>query len=79
MPGADVATWLARHGVHTTVSTTRAHDVDAGNQILSRAADEDTDLIVMGGYGHSRAFEFIMGGATRTVLNAMTVPVLFAH
>ena len=35
--------------------------------------------IVMGGYGHSRAFEFVMGGATRTVLNAMTVPVLFAH
>jgi nucleotide-binding universal stress UspA family protein len=79
LPGADVATWLARHGCRPTVSTTRAHEVDAGNQILSRAADENTDLIVMGGYGHSRAFEFVMGGATRTVLNAMTVPVLFAH
>jgi nucleotide-binding universal stress UspA family protein len=79
LPGADVATWLARHGVKATVSTTRAHDVDAGNQILSRAADESNDLIVMGGYGHSRAFEFVMGGATRTVLTAMTVPVLFAH
>jgi len=79
LPGADVATWLSRHGVKATVSTTRAHDVDAGNQILSRAADENTDLIVMGGYGHSRAFEFVMGGATRTVLQAMTVPVLFAH
>ncbi|MFZ9408466.1 MAG: universal stress protein [Burkholderiaceae bacterium] len=79
LPGADIATWLARHQVKTTVSTTRAHDVDAGNQILSRAADENSDLIVMGGYGHSRAFEFVMGGATRTVLSAMTVPVLFAH
>lgn len=79
LPGADVATWLARHGVRPTVSTTRAHEVDAGNQILSRAADENVDLIVMGGYGHSRAFEFVMGGATRTVLNTMTVPVLFAH
>jgi nucleotide-binding universal stress UspA family protein len=79
LPGADVATWLARHGVRPTVSTTRAHEVDAGNQLLSRAADDAVDLIVMGGYGHSRAFEFVMGGATRTVLSAMTVPVLFAH
>lgn len=79
LPGADVATWLSRHGVKATTSTTRAHDVDAGNQILSRAADDNADLIVMGGYGHSRAFEFVMGGATRTVLQAMTVPVLFAH
>jgi nucleotide-binding universal stress UspA family protein len=33
----------------------------------------------MGGYGHSRAFEFVMGGATRAILSSMTVPVLFAH
>lgn len=79
VPGADIATFLARHGVKANVSGSTSKDVDIGNQILSRADDFQSDLIVMGGYGHSRAFEFVMGGATRTLLESMTVPVLFAH
>lgn len=79
VPGADIATFLARHGVKANVSGTTSKEVDIGNQILSRADDFDADLIVMGGYGHSRAYEFVMGGATRTVLESMTAPVLFAH
>lgn len=79
VPGADIATYLARHGVRATVSGSTSREVDIGNQILSRANDFNADLIVMGGYGHSRAFEFVMGGATRTLLESMTVPVLFAH
>lgn len=79
VPGADIATYLARHGVKANVSGTTSKEVDVGNQILSRADDFQADLIVMGGYGHSRAFEFVMGGATRTILESMTVPVLFAH
>jgi len=47
--------------------------------ILSHAADSNADLLVMGGYGHSRLREFILGGATRGVLQAMTVPVLMSH
>lgn len=79
VPGADIATFLARHGVKANVSGSTSKDIDIGNQILSRADDFQSDLIVMGGYGHSRAFEFVMGGATRTLLESMTVPVLFAH
>jgi nucleotide-binding universal stress UspA family protein len=79
VPGADVATYLSRHGVKAIVSGSTSKEVDVGSQILSRADDFATDLIVMGGYGHSRAFEFVMGGATRTILESMTVPVLFAH
>jgi nucleotide-binding universal stress UspA family protein len=79
LPGADIATFLARHGVKANVSGSTSKDVDIGNLILSRAADFQCDLIVMGGYGHSRAFEFVMGGATRTLLESMTVPVIFAH
>lgn len=79
VPGADIATYLARHGVKANVSGSTSKDVDIGNQILSRADDFQADLIVMGGYGHSRAYEFVMGGATRTLLESMTVPVLFAH
>ena len=47
--------------------------------LLSRAADLDSDLIVMGAYGHSRAREFALGGTTRAMLERMTVPVLISH
>lgn len=53
--------------------------MEIGAQILSRAADFGADLIVMGAYGHSRLRELALGGATRSILEAMTVPVLMAH
>ena len=77
-PGADIALYLARHGVKVSAARQQA-DIDVGSQILSRAADTDADLIVMGAYGHSRAREVVLGGATRSLLEAMTVPVLMAH
>ena len=78
-PGADVATWLARHGVKVTVQRDVAADTDVGSVILSRAADHDVDLIVMGLYGHSRMREMVLGGASRTLLASMTVPLFVAH
>ena len=77
-PGADIALYLARHGVKVSAATQRA-DIDVGSQILSRAADSAADLIVMGAYGHSRARELVLGGATRTILESMTVPVFMSH
>ena len=47
--------------------------------ILDQAAQEAADLIVMGGYGHSRLREIMLGGVTRHMLERMTLPVLFAH
>jgi len=79
VPGADIGLYLARHGVPVEVSYHRADDIDVGNQLLSRVADLGIDLIVMGGYGHSRLRELIMGGATRTILESMTAPVLLSH
>lgn len=79
IPGADIALWLTRHGVQVNVRQQSAEDVDVGNQILSLAADLGSDLIVMGAYGHSRTFEFVLGGVTRTLLESMTVPVLMSH
>ena len=79
VPGADIGLYLARHGVKVKVAHHRADDVDVGNQILSRAADLGTDLIVMGAWGHSRVRELILGGVTRTLLETMTVPVLMSH
>lgn len=78
-PGADAATWLTRHGVKVTVQREVAPNTDVGSVILSRAADFDVDLIVMGVYGHSRMRELVVGGASRTLLSSMTVPVLMSH
>jgi nucleotide-binding universal stress UspA family protein len=78
-PGADVATWLARHGVTVTVQRDVAADAAVGEVILSRAADHGVDLIVMGIYGHSRLREMVLGGVSRTLLSSMTVPVLMSH
>jgi len=77
-PGADIALYLARHGIKVDV-TRQKTGIDVGNALLSLATDLGSDMIVMGGYGHSRFREILMGGVTRTVLQAMTVPVLMSH
>ena len=79
LPGADIAHHLARHNLKVDFKRIVANDQDIGNTILSAAADLDSDMIVMGGYGHSRLREFVLGGATRSILNTMTVPVLMSH
>ena len=78
-PGADIALHLARHDVKVESKVTYADDIGVGDAILSRAADVAADLIVMGGYGHSRLRELVLGGATRHLLQHMTVPVLMSH
>jgi nucleotide-binding universal stress UspA family protein len=77
--GADMAGHLARHGLKVEVTRTPAGGTDVADVILSHAADTGTDFIVMGGYGHSRLREFVLGGVTRSIFRAMTAPVLMAH
>nr|WP_314859816.1 universal stress protein [uncultured Undibacterium sp.] len=77
-PGADVALFLTRHGINVEI-TTRFSTHDKGEAILSACKEISADLLVMGAYGHSRFREMIMGGATRTVLKTMEIPVLMAH
>jgi nucleotide-binding universal stress UspA family protein len=78
-PGADVATWLARHGLKVDIETIPAPGVSIADAIINHSSDRGFDLVVMGGYGHSRVREFLIGGATRDILASMTVPVLMAH
>jgi nucleotide-binding universal stress UspA family protein len=75
---ADVAAWLGRHGIEPQVVEQRTA-IDEGNALLSLAADRQADLIVMGGYGHTRFRELLLGGVTKTVLESMTAPVLMSH
>jgi nucleotide-binding universal stress UspA family protein len=77
--GVAIGSHLARHGIKVEVVTLPAADIDVANVILSRVADCSASMIVMGGYGHSRLREFILGGATRGVLATMTVPVFISH
>lgn len=77
-PGADMALYLARHGVRVDVMAAGTES-DSGAALLSCAADCGVDLIVMGAYGHRRFREILLGGATRTVLRSSPVPLWMAH
>jgi nucleotide-binding universal stress UspA family protein len=77
--GADIAHHLARHSLNVELKEIARGDLDVANTILSHAADAGSDLIVMGGYGHSRLREFVLGGVTRGLLTSMTVPTLMSH
>ncbi|MEP3279065.1 MAG: universal stress protein [Stappiaceae bacterium] len=77
--GADIATYLSRHGVKVAVQRIKKPPIGVADTLLNFIADEGVNLTVMGGYGHSRMREFILGGATRGMLATMTVPVLMAH
>ena len=76
---ADLGAHLAHHGLNAVIKRMPLGDLDVAAMLLSHAADEDVDFIVMGGYGHSRLREFVLGGVTRSMLRTMTVPVLMSH
>jgi nucleotide-binding universal stress UspA family protein len=76
---ASIAAALARHGIKPTIHSSVVSDIGIGDEILSRLADLDADLLVMGAYGRSRMREFVFGGATLHIARHMTVPTLFAH
>ena len=74
-----VAAFLRRHEVDATVRRIAAPDIDAGELLLSQAADFGADLIVMGAYSRPRITALVWGGVTQVMLSSMTVPVLMSH
>jgi nucleotide-binding universal stress UspA family protein len=77
--GANMKRHLARHGINVEIKRIAAGNAEVQTAILAHAADTAADFIVMGGYGHSRLREFILGGVTRSILKSMPVPVLMSH
>ena len=76
--GDDVALFLARHGINVDVlPAQRSRNI--GNDLLSEINTLSSDLLVMGGYGHTRFREFLVGGVTRTILDQAGIPVLMSH
>ena len=79
----DISQYLQFHGIVSALHCHRASPPpvpgDAGELLLSFASEVGADLLVMGCYGHNRAREFMLGGASRSVLQTMTLPVLMAH
>ena len=78
-PAADLSRHLARHGLPVTAEQTVSGGLNPTDVLLNYAADHSIDLIVIGGYGHSRLQEIVLGGVTRDLLHRMTVPVLMSH
>lgn len=78
MPGADMARHLDRHGIKVELKHISGWS-DAGAALLNEAEQINAGLIVMGGYGHSRLREWVLGGVTREVFKHAEVPVLLAH
>ena len=78
-PGIDIGQHLSRHGLNVEVKRIAAESINVPEAILSHAADISADFMVMGGYGHSRLREYVLGGATRGILASMTLPTLMSN
>ncbi|MBB1092614.1 universal stress protein [Rhodopseudomonas pseudopalustris] len=78
-PGADIAHLLSRHGVAVRVEQLQSKGTSVADTIRRFAAEDQSDLIVLGAYGHSRRRELLFGGVTQSLLSTVTVPTLIAH
>jgi nucleotide-binding universal stress UspA family protein len=79
LPGIDIGHHLSRHGLNVEVKRIATEGINVPDAILSHAADISADFMVMGGYGHSRLREYVLGGATRGILASMTLPTLMSN
>jgi nucleotide-binding universal stress UspA family protein len=79
LQGPTVHDWLRTQGVKAEVRTHKLEERPAGEALLRISHDTGASLLVMGCFGHSRAREFLLGGASRTVLKLTKLPVLMAH
>ena len=77
--GAEIAATLSRHGIKATLSVAETHGLSRSAVIENRLSDSSIDLLVMGAYTHSRLWQMIFGGTTRTLLESMTALTLLSR
>jgi nucleotide-binding universal stress UspA family protein len=75
----EMAVGLDRHGANVSVLHREPGSISIGDELLNEASDSGTDMIVTGGFGHSRMYDFVLGATTNHILKCMTVPVLLSH
>ena len=78
-PGADIAAYLARHGVAVAVDVLSSKGGTVEETLRRHAADTGAELLVMGAYGHSRFRQRIFGGVTQSMLKEAALPIFWAH
>ncbi len=79
LAGADIAAALSRHGVQVALRTEENCQIPTAAAIENRLTEKGVDLLVMGGYGHSRWWEMLFGGVTRSILESMTAVTLLSR
>ena len=77
--GGRLADYLAWHGIQAGIHVVKPNDEPVGSALVTRASELGSDFLVMGGYGHSRVREMILGGVTRYIFDHPSLPVLIAH
>ena len=78
-PGSDLAAFLSRYGIKVTVDVLASGGMSVSKKLLQRTRDIDADILVMGGYGHTKLRERLLGGVTRETLQDAYLPVFMAH
>ena len=78
-PTAEFAKYLGRHDVDVVLDTVDAADRRIGDILESYVTSCNADMLVMGAYGHSRIREFILGGATKSMLSRPPLPIFLSH
>jgi nucleotide-binding universal stress UspA family protein len=79
LAGTEIASALSRHGINVTLTTQQSGGLSASAMIENRLTENSVDLLVMGGYGHSRWWEMLFGGVTRNLLDSMTALTLLSR
>lgn len=79
LPGADIAAHLARHGLQVEVTALPSGGRSVASALFRHATESEADLLIAGGYGHTRMREWALGGVTRELSGSATLPVLFSH
>jgi nucleotide-binding universal stress UspA family protein len=74
-----LSAFLAGHGIEPQFQKLEGEHGEVGALLIRQAVDDGAGMVVMGAYGHSRLREFVLGGATRSVLNESSLPLLLAH